>query len=151
MHRFIPAMASMAGPRIAEIRVRHHARKFGVSKYGLSRIYKVALDLVVIKTVTNFSSRPLLWFTLLSLPALLFSLLAFGYTTYALLSRSEHLPLPVAGSGFIFAACAVMLMASGAIGELVFKLGDVRERDFARLTENYVGAPSGDPKSAQNE
>ena len=45
MHRFIPAMASMAGPRIAEIKVRHHARQFGVSKYGLSRIYKVALDL----------------------------------------------------------------------------------------------------------
>ena len=41
MHRFIPAMASIAGPRIAEIRVRHHARQFGRSKYGLSRIYKV--------------------------------------------------------------------------------------------------------------
>ena len=45
MHRFIPAMASIAGPRIAEIKVRHHARQFGKSKYGLSRIYKVLLDL----------------------------------------------------------------------------------------------------------
>ena len=41
MHRFIPAMASIAGPRIAEIKVRHHARQFGKSKYGLSRVYKV--------------------------------------------------------------------------------------------------------------
>ena len=40
MHRFIPAMASIAGPRIAEIKVQHHARQFGSSKYGLSRIYK---------------------------------------------------------------------------------------------------------------
>ncbi|HEY0341683.1 MAG TPA: glycosyltransferase family 2 protein, partial [Steroidobacteraceae bacterium] len=41
MHRFIPAMASIAGPKIAEIKVQHHARQFGQSKYGLSRIYKV--------------------------------------------------------------------------------------------------------------
>ncbi len=70
MHRFIPAMASIAGPRIAEIQVRHHARQFGKSKYGLSRIYKVLLDLLVIKTVASFTSRPLLWFAMLSLPAL---------------------------------------------------------------------------------
>ena len=142
MHRFIPAMASMAGPRIAEIKVRHHARQFGKSKYGLSRIYKVALDLLVIKTVISFTSRPLLWFSMLSVPALAFAVFAFGYTAYAVLVRGMHFPLPVAGSGFIFGACAVMLMASGAIGELVFKLGDVRERDFARLTEAYVGASS---------
>ena len=47
MHRFIPAMASIAGPKIAEIKVQHHARQFGQSKYGLSRIYKVLLDLMV--------------------------------------------------------------------------------------------------------
>jgi glycosyltransferase involved in cell wall biosynthesis len=151
MHRFIPAMASIAGARIAEIKVRHHARQFGKSKYGLSRIYKVALDLVVIKTVTSFVSRPMLWFTLLSLPALLFSILAFGYTVIVVMTRDAQLPLPVAGSGFIFGACAVMLMASGAIGELVFKLGDVRERDFSRLTENYVGAGSSNSKSIRHE
>ena len=47
MHRFIPAMASLAAPRLAQIKVRHHPRKFGSSKYGFSRIYKVALDLVI--------------------------------------------------------------------------------------------------------
>jgi glycosyltransferase involved in cell wall biosynthesis len=140
MHRFIPAMASMAGPRIAEIKVRHHARQFGKSKYGLSRVYKVFLDLLVIKTVASFISRPLLWFTLLSVPAIVFALLAFGYTAFVLLVRGGHIPLPVAGSAFIFGACAVMLMSSGAIGELVFKLGDIRERDFARLTERRYGA-----------
>src|SRR3970282_1788340 len=68
MHRFIPAMASIAGPRIAEIKVRHHARQFGRSKYRLSRVYKVLLDLMVIKTVASFASRPLLWFSLLATP-----------------------------------------------------------------------------------
>jgi glycosyltransferase involved in cell wall biosynthesis len=141
MHRFIPAMASIAGPRIGEIKVRHHARRFGTSKYGLSRIYKVMLDLLVIKTVSSFSSRPLLWFTLLSVPAFLFAIAALGYAALVVLVRGEHVPLSVAGSGFIFAACAAMLMSSGAIGELIFKSGDVRERDFARLTERSF-APS---------
>src|SRR5579863_2899162 len=130
MHRFIPAMASIAGPRIAELKVRHHARRFGKSKYGLSRVYKVFLDLLVIKTVSGFISRPLVWFTLLSLPALVFSLVAFTYTAFRVLVRGEHFPLPIAGSGFIFAAGAVLLMSSGAIGELIFKTGDVREREF---------------------
>jgi glycosyltransferase involved in cell wall biosynthesis len=151
MHRFIPAMASLAGPRIAEIKVRHHARKFGTSKYGLSRIYKVVLDLLVIKTVTSFTSRPLLWFSMLSVPVLCFALLAFGYTAFAVLVRGNSFPLPVAGSGLIFGACAVMLISSGAIGELVFKLGDVRERDFARITEKYSGETSDRIQSAQHD
>src|SRR3984893_14173300 len=80
MHRFIPAMASIAGPRIAEIKVRHHARQFGKSKYGLSRVYKVLLDLMVIKTVASFTSRPLLWFSMLCVPLALigFAALAVG-------------------------------------------------------------------------
>lgn len=59
MHRFIPAMASPMGARVAEVGVRHHARRFGESKYGLSRIFKVLLDLITIKTLQIFARRPL--------------------------------------------------------------------------------------------
>jgi glycosyltransferase involved in cell wall biosynthesis len=151
MHRFIPAMASIAGPRIAEIKVRHHARRFGKSKYGLSRVYKVFLDLLVIKTVSGFISRPLVWFTLLSLPAMAFSLIAFTYTAFQVLIRGERIPLPIAGSGFIFAAGAVLLVSSGAIGELIFKTGDVRERDFARLTERHLAGSAVKLHGARHE
>ena len=61
MHRFIPAMASLAAPRIAQIKVRHHARRFGKSKYGFSRIYKVFVDLVTIRSILSFSRRPATW------------------------------------------------------------------------------------------
>ena len=138
MHRFIPAMASIAGPRIAEIKVSHHARQFGRSKYGLSRIYKVALDLLVIKTIATFTSRPLIWFSILSVPAVLFAGCGLGYVLFVMLIRGQSLPLSVAGSAFIFLSGAFMLQSSGAIGELVFKLGDVRDRDFSRLTEQRV-------------
>src|SRR6185369_12469569 len=80
MHRFIPAMASLAGPRVAQIKVRHHARRYGSSKYGLSRIYKVLLDLMLIKTVASFASRPLRWFGFLSVPLFVAGLAAFAQT-----------------------------------------------------------------------
>lgn len=60
MHRFIPAVAAAtAGARITEMPVRHHARRFGQSKYGLSRIAKVLADLLVIVMIRSFRDRPL--------------------------------------------------------------------------------------------
>jgi glycosyltransferase involved in cell wall biosynthesis len=60
LHRFIPAVAAAtAGARITEMPVRHHARQFGQSKYGLSRIGKVLTDLLVIITIRSFRDRPL--------------------------------------------------------------------------------------------
>lgn len=138
MHRFIPAMASIAGPRIAEIKVRHHARQFGQSKYGLSRIYKVLLDIMVIKTVASFTSRPMLWFGILSIPMLLAATLAFALTIVDGLTTGTF-SLPIAGSGVIFLSSAIILMGSGALGELVYKLGDMREHEFSRLTQQIRG------------
>jgi glycosyltransferase involved in cell wall biosynthesis len=61
MHRFIPALSQLAGARMAQIEVRHHPRRFGVSKYGFSRIYKVALDIVSIHFLLKYARRPLTW------------------------------------------------------------------------------------------
>jgi glycosyltransferase involved in cell wall biosynthesis len=134
MHRFIPAMASIAGPKIAEIKVQHHARQFGQSKYGLSRIYKVLLDLMVIKTVASFTARPMLWFGILSLPMMLAAAVAFACTIVTFVSDGTF-SLPIAGSGVIFLSSAIILMGSGALGELVYKLGDMREHEFSGLTQ----------------
>jgi glycosyltransferase involved in cell wall biosynthesis len=134
MHRFIPAMASIAGPRIAEIKVRHHARQFGESKYGLSRVYKVLLDLMVIKTVASFTSRPLLWFSMLCVPLTLVGFATLAGGLLAAVPAGGRMSLALTGSGIIFLMAAVTLMASGTVGELVYKLGDVRPENFARLT-----------------
>ena len=137
MHRFIPAMASIAGPRIAEIRVRHHARRFGSSKYGLSRVYKVLLDLMVIKTVASFTTRPMLWFGMLSLPMLAAAALALGWTCFTLASQGR-MSLSIAGAGVIFLTSTATLLAAGAIGELIYKLGDLREHQFSALTQHLL-------------
>ena len=143
MHRFIPAMASIAGPRIAEIKVRHHARQFGKSKYGLSRVYKVLLDLMVIKTVASFTARPLLWFTLLAMPLLALGLFAIGYSLLTWLESPGPMPLPIAGTGVILVFGALILVSGGVLGELIYKLGDLRELQFSRLTERTWGANHG--------
>jgi len=142
MHRFIPAMASIAGPRIAEIRVRHHARRFGHSKYGLSRIYKVLLDLMVIKTVASFTARPMLWFGMMSLPMLIAAALALGWTCFTLAAEGR-MSLSIAGTGVIFLTSTVMLLAAGALGELIYKLGDLREHQFSGLTQHLLVGGAG--------
>src|SRR5438094_4150250 len=62
MHRFIPIYASWAGARVAEIPVEHHARTMGKSKYGLSRTVKVVFDLITIKFMASYQTKPLYMF-----------------------------------------------------------------------------------------
>lgn len=62
MHRFIPVYASWAGARVTEIAVRHHPRKFGRSKYGLNRTFKVILDLITVKMLGSYSTKPMYFF-----------------------------------------------------------------------------------------
>jgi glycosyltransferase involved in cell wall biosynthesis len=140
MHRFIPAMASIAGPRIAELKVRHHARRFGTSKYGLSRVYKVLLDLMVIKTVTAFTARPLVWFSLMCIPLTLVGLATLTGGLLVAIPAGGRLSLPLTGSGVIFLTAAIILMASGTLGELIYKVGDVRPEEFARLTKRLIAS-----------
>lgn len=59
MHRFIPALASWVGGRIAEVPVNHHPRRFGKSKYGISRTFRVVLDLMTVKFLLAYSTRPI--------------------------------------------------------------------------------------------
>jgi len=59
MHRFIPAIASAMGVSIAEVKVNHRARRFGTSKYGISRTLRVVLDLITVKFLLNYATRPI--------------------------------------------------------------------------------------------
>lgn len=59
MHRFIPVHASWIGARITEVPVGHHARQFGQSKYGIKRTFKVLLDLVTVKFMGSYSTKPI--------------------------------------------------------------------------------------------
>jgi glycosyltransferase involved in cell wall biosynthesis len=134
MHRFIPAMASIAGARVREVPVRHHARQFGQSKYGLSRVYKVLLDLLAIKTITGFAQRPLVWFGLLALPFAVLSLAFFIASVLPLLGDGAALSLPFAGTAVLLAALSFFLVMGGALGELIYTTGDIDMSRYSGIT-----------------
>jgi glycosyltransferase involved in cell wall biosynthesis len=120
MHRFIPAVAvGVAGARLAEIPVRHHPRRHGTSKYGLSRITKVLADLITVKMIRSFRLRPLFLF---GLGAAAVGTIALGAGALAVLER-----FGAGGDGFLIypamallcLALAVFLIMLGLIGEVV--------------------------------
>jgi glycosyltransferase involved in cell wall biosynthesis len=134
MHRFIPAMTSLAGARLAEIKVTHHPRRYGTSKYGLARIYKVLLDLLAIKTLVSFTSRPLLWFSMLALPAAAAGILALLAAMYGTVADPGFSSVPLAGTAVLLAALTVILLLSGMLAELVYKTGDTKLDKLSLLT-----------------
>jgi hypothetical protein len=95
---------------------------------------------MVIKTIANFASRPLRWFALLSLPLFALALFAFVQTAANLLLGSGGISLPIAGSGVIFLGSALILVCSGALAELIYARGDVRDREFLKLTQTILAA-----------
>jgi hypothetical protein len=131
MHRFIPAMTSITGARIAEIKVRHHARQFGESKYGLSRVYKVLLDMLTVKTIVGFAQRPLVWFGFLSMPFILVGSIAIVASLMPLITSDDTMSVSLAGTGVLLGAQGILLILGGAVGELIYSTGK-----FARLRGN---------------
>ena len=139
MHRFIPAMMSLSGIRLAQIRVRHHARRFGQSKYGLSRIYKVLLDLLTIKTLVTFVHRPGLWFALWGLPA---AALGTVLLVAGLPPMAEAVSYSLTGTGLLLWYLAATLLGTGLLGELIYRSGDVTMEDFARQAAVVIEGPA---------
>lgn len=118
MHRFLPAYAAQAGAAITELEVTHHARRFGVSKYGISRTIRVILDLVTLKFLGSFGTKPLYAFGIPGLCSLLLS--AFLMTVLLVqklrpsrvrIHRNPLLPLSLLFSGFGMQCIMIGLLA----------------------------------------
>jgi glycosyltransferase involved in cell wall biosynthesis len=119
MHRFMPALASEMGVRIAEMPVNHRARAHGQSKYGLSRTIRVLLDLLAVKFLLSYSTRPLQVFWLLGL-----GMGAAGAVILAYLAGVKLLEqVPIGGRplllfGILLAFTGVQLVTIGLLAEL---------------------------------
>ena len=122
MHRFIPAIASTVGCDIAEVKVRHHPRRYGRSKYGLSRVYRVLLDIMAIKTLITFAQRPLFCFFSVAAGALALSIISAALSV-AFMGPS----FVVWGSIAVLAgSLAVFLAFAGVVSALVSQYGGDR-------------------------
>ncbi len=124
MHRFLPAYAAIAGAKIAEIEVTHHPRQFGVSKYGISRTIRVLLDLLTLKMLGTYRTRPLHAFGIPGLLLLLFGFISGGTVVgQNMFQRSprqsfgQNQLLPLLGLGF-----GVQCLMAGIIAELLIRV-----------------------------
>lgn len=134
MHRFIPAMSSLAGTRVAEIKVRHHARQFGQSKYGLSRIYKVLFDLIVIKTLLVSVRSPMRVFGIVGIGS---SLLGTGIIAAAAVGAwrsGVDSWLMLFGTGLLYLSVGLVVILTGLLSTLLYRTGDVSPALLASLT-----------------
>lgn len=133
MHRFIPAMASLAGTRIAQIKVNHHPRRFGRSKYGLSRIYKVLIDLLTIKTIVSFLSKPLAAFALMAGLAAVIGLSTFTVAMVGWMIHPDDMSIVFFGLGLLYGSLAIVLLLWGIVAELIYRTGNLKLESFAKL------------------
>jgi glycosyltransferase involved in cell wall biosynthesis len=119
MHRFIPAVANWYGVKIKEVETTHHPRRHGKSKYGISRTLIVILDLITIKFLQSFSTKPLQAFGPIGL---LSGLVGFIINTYLAVEWFRGLPIghrPLLLLGTLLIIVGVLLVGMGLLGEML--------------------------------
>ncbi len=123
MHRYIPAIASWMGVSVAEVPVRHHSRKYGKSKYGISRTIKVILDIMTVKFFLSYSQKPIQIFGLLGLFS---STIGFILTAYLIIMRVffkvplSDRPLFILSIFMIF--IGIQLITMGLLAEILMRI-----------------------------
>ncbi|NIQ38214.1 MAG: glycosyltransferase [Proteobacteria bacterium] len=126
MHRFFPALASMTGARVVEVPVKHHSRRYGVSKYGFDRILKVLSDILAVNLIVRFSSKPLMGFVLWAMPFAALSLFFGGLAVLALLFQwTPGKALFFVVSSALSGMAVIHLVALGVLAELVVSTSDL--------------------------
>lgn len=143
MHRYIPALAAWHGFKITEIKVKHHPRKYGKSKYGFSRLLKGFLDLITVKFLTSYSTRPLHVFGIPGILSLLFGffiglyLVILKYWKGIALSERPLLLLSI-----LSILLGLQFISIGLLGEMIVFQG-VKEENVERYIEKIVGDKNG--------
>jgi len=134
LHRFIPALASWMGITLAEVPVTHHPRRFGESKYGLSRTIRVILDLLTVRFLLSYSTRPVHIFGSLGMLAAFLGSIIVAYLGFVRLVLQQSVAdRPLLLLGILLVVVGVQLITMGLLGELV-----VRTYHEARKKRIYV-------------
>ena len=123
LHRFIPALASYYGARIAEVPIRNTPRAAGDSHYGIGRTFRVLFDILTIKFLLKYMTRPMHFFGSIGLAGTTLG----GATMLFLLVKKilghdivlEHGPLMVAGA--LFLVVGLLMFTTGLLGELIMR------------------------------
>ncbi|HJQ26809.1 MAG TPA: glycosyltransferase family 2 protein [Blastocatellia bacterium] len=142
MHRFIPIYAAWAGARVTEIPVSHHARQAGQSKYGLSRTIKVLFDLITIKFMSSYLTKPLYLFGWAGALCLLASLISFAFALYFRIVEGVHLNrMPLATLAMIMFAMGVQFIFMGLLAEMIVRTYHESQNKPTYLIREQINIP----------
>ena len=121
LHRFLPVLANIEGAKIKEIKVNHRSRKYGSSKYGIDRTFRVLMDLLTVWFMTKFLTRPMYGFGFVGIVSILISL---GMTSYLFIIKILGEDIgnrPMLMFALILGIAGVQLFSFGLLGELLIR------------------------------
>jgi glycosyltransferase involved in cell wall biosynthesis len=122
LHRFIPAVASWMGVSVAEVPVHHRARKFGRSKYGITRTFRVLLDLIAVRFLLSYSTRPLQIFGLLGFGAFGVGTVLGLYLSAIKIFGGQNIgERPLLMLAILLVVVGVQLVMMGLLAELIVR------------------------------
>ncbi len=147
MHRFVPALASWMGIRVAEIRVNHSPRRSGRSKYGLMRSVRVILDLLTVKFLLGYSTRPIQIFGLLGGLSLLLGVIIGAYLSALKIFFGQPLrDRPILLLAILLIIFGVQLVTMGLLGELVVRNYYESQNKRTYMIKEVLGERPGEEK-----
>jgi glycosyltransferase involved in cell wall biosynthesis len=140
MHRFIPAVASWYGVRIAEVETTHHPRLRGKSKYGISRTVRVVLDLITVKFLQSFSTKPLQFFGPIGL---LSGAAGFFISVYLsidkILSGKDIGGRPLLLLGALLIIVGIQFIGMGLLGEMMVRVYHETQKKPIYVIKKVIG------------
>jgi len=145
MHRFIPSLASWMGTDVAEVPVSHRPRVAGKSKYGISRVFRVILDLINVKFLISYSTRPIQVFGKIGIYAFILGVLCL----FATIPMKIYMGYPITGNPFfmlsaVLALVAVQFVCIGLIGELTIRTYyELQNKPTYVVRETHRGGETG--------
>ncbi len=120
MHRFLPALSKAVGAKVTEIPVKHHPRIYGKSKYGISRTFKVLLDLILVKFLLDYRTKPLRVLGGTGAVLFLIGFLALAYLVFVKIFLGQDIgQRPLLIFGTLFVLTGIQLISTGIVAELI--------------------------------
>jgi glycosyltransferase involved in cell wall biosynthesis len=148
LHRFTPVLADAEGFRIAELPVKHHARKWGKSKYGWSRLVKGFLDLLTVTFLTNYRQRPMHLFGIPGLLALFLGVLVGVFLSVERLVYDQRIGTrPLLMLSVLLVVIGTQFFALGLLGEFLTHSLNARGRERLAVVRDTLGLARSDGRT----
>ncbi|MFB3818019.1 MAG: glycosyltransferase family 2 protein [Candidatus Methylomirabilales bacterium] len=142
MHRFIPAIASWMGISLTEVETHHRPRRFGRSKYGIGRTLRVILDLITVKFLLSFATKPIQVFGLLGVLASGLGVALGGYLTVLKLAFGADIGnRPLLFLALLLILVGVQFIMLGLLGEMLVRVYHESQQKPIYITKRVAGRP----------